>query len=399
MKRLLVLSMLLLGIVARPSAQSPFVVMCDGNTDATAIIQYAIDSFGDTTQFRAGRIQLVGVCPISRTLIVQKRSVLIEGVSWASSLGNGGSALKWVGAAGIPELRLWADYGSGVRNLRFIGNSASPPSAALSLYQGPNDGSPNAHNTFSDLWIGSLDGYDTDDNQQFAAGIVFEGTNVNNDLNTFRNIRINKVGVGIDVQQTQFGINEFENLQISSSSIAAIRNAGTLQIRNAFFGNNPVDYLAFPGPAQPAIRCYGCSSEGAGRLADLTGASGGSLLYDGGYWQVSTKLHADGKVIKANDNRAYSVVVTDFSFAAVTGYAGQLPIVDLSHTSAVRRIAEFRLRDHSIGAANFLLSSVDHPDSFGVITFSSTAEWWNYLTGSGQGNLFSFTPSPTHRIQ
>src|SRR6202043_2128130 len=95
-----------------------------------AAVQGAINSFGMT---QGGVVQIADGVPINATIVV-KNNVKIKGFGFGSSIASSPSSyFKWEGAAGQPMFLYQTYFGGGMDNCRLIGNSSSPPSAAIQL--------------------------------------------------------------------------------------------------------------------------------------------------------------------------------------------------------------------------------------------------------------------------
>lgn len=362
-----------------------------GVADSTIAIQAAINSFGTNNTMRSGRLLMNGGFVITNTLIFDRKSVEVMGAGWGSSTATlpGGSYLKWNGPTNLPMIRVSRSYGFRLRDMRFIGNTTNRPNAAISMYQLSADGNANQHNAFENIQIGNLEGFDSDEGMQFNYGIIFEGDNLNNDENMFRNVRIKSCGTGVKISNSQNGINSFHHLAVLNCSTNGFQCGSVAYLRDCFFSGNPVDLLIDVDGA--VIRAQNFQSENSGRLADINPTGQGGLVIEGGYWQVSTNLNADAKVIKGNYPWDLALVIKNFRFLPVDGYAGATPIIDMTHSSAKKRYMEFKNVD-DISTNNFLVASVEHVDSFGVIEFVNRTEAWRGVYGSGRGNNFSFAP-------
>jgi hypothetical protein len=292
--------------------------------DDTAALQARLDAPGDTSTFRGvGTIALEArTYRISDTLRVVKRSVILRGQG-VSAEGAGGTTFKWVGPAGKPLLQLQQAQFCQVSGIHFAGDAKALPSAAINITQGPGDVVPTAKNSFRDLAIGSLYGFD-DDQRQFAAGVLFDGVNGNGDMNTFGNLLIWKCGTGIDIRNSQNTMNAFRDCLIFGCDTGVNCQAEN-KLENLFCSNNGVDLRI---TESIRLTIDGFASESSGRLATFTG-QGGSLTLRSGNWQVSPGIAVDGTVIAGVQVAPVDVTFQDFTLTTAAGYTGPPPKIRL----------------------------------------------------------------------
>jgi hypothetical protein len=292
---------------------------CDNVTDDAAAIQTAIDVAGsandDTARRRSGIVVLIpGPCAIGTTLLVHRKAIEIRGLGYGHLGGGVGinnppkSYLRWIGAGGIPMLRIQDSFGGArVRDLRFIGHPTNKPSCAISSYETP-DAQSNLYNSLDNIFIGRTSGETGGfDAIQFVNGILYEGTTLfNNDSSTHRNIRIS----GCDEYGVRFASNQnihhyFESLHVRGCKYGIRAPHGVIILVNSFFSSNTMADFEMPvfddfgGGAFAKYLVKGFGSEASKRLAIMRGQ--GILSIEQGYWQISAATTDDGQVVASSD--------------------------------------------------------------------------------------------------
>jgi hypothetical protein len=297
----------------------------DAPVDDTAALQALLDAPGDLSTFRAvGVIDLEArTYVLTDTVRVRKRSAILRGQG-ISPDGKGGTTFRWAGPANRPMLQFWAAEFCQTSGIRFAGDPRNPPSAAINVHQEAGDGVPTERNSFRDLFLGDMYGYDRDVPPAIAAGILFDGDNLNADMQVFDNVTINRCGVGIDVRNSQNCINDFRNLAIYQCP-TGIRCAAENTFTNVYLGNCGTDIEVAEGVR---LTFNGFHSEGARRLATF-GGNGGYLTLRDGAWQVSKAINPDGVVIDGMRVNPVDVTFDHFTLNVVGGYAGPPPKIRL----------------------------------------------------------------------
>ena len=291
--------------------------------DDTSALQALIDRPGDTSTFASsGRITLEPrTYRISDTLLVQRRSVILQGQG-VSATDSGGTTLLWVGPPGKPMLRLNQAMHCRIEDLRFAGDSKAPPSAALSFFQAATDACPVEGNMVRNCWIGPMLGWDADFNTQFRNGILFEGVDANDDFTTFENLTIVHCETGIRVSNPMNVGNDFRNIRLYECDTGIV-DGSTNTYTNVYQGNCGVN-LRIEGGGTATLVDF--KSEGAERLC-VFGPLGGSLTIRGGTFQAGAKFAADGIAIDGYTPSPTTVSLEDFAFPAAG--AGATPRVRL----------------------------------------------------------------------
>src|SRR5687767_14579828 len=166
----------------------------DGTTNDQPAIQALIDSFGSTACMRCGIIVFPpGAYCIESTLTINRKALMLVGVGAGSSLQLQGAVLKWGGGTGSPMLKFQQCWFAGAERLRFMGNSAGRPSAAIEIFTGEGDSPRNTQLGFRDIWIGSYGTFDTDNATQFVSGIITSGINAQGDQSFMEHVQIQGV--------------------------------------------------------------------------------------------------------------------------------------------------------------------------------------------------------------
>ncbi len=174
-----------LAFCAPVTAQVITPVTCRAETTAcetanVAAVQGAINSFGPE---QGGIVQIADGVPINSTITIAN-NVTIKGFGWGSSTAPSPSSyIKWFGPSGQPMLLFQTYFGGGAENIRLIGNSSSPPSAAIQL--DTLGGRRNMQfGNFDRIYIGEMFGLDSNAFPQFQDGILFTGA-INEDTQRF----------------------------------------------------------------------------------------------------------------------------------------------------------------------------------------------------------------------
>ena len=226
--------------------------------------------------------------------------------------GIRGSVLAWDGPPGRPMLRLDYCWGTSVSGLRFVGKSASKPSAAVAFRNVTGNPKGCTFNTLVNVWVGNLSGYDTDaEGHQFENGILLEGDNINGDTNLFRNIVILGSDVGVNIMHQQYVRNHFATLRILGCDTGFKTNA-TISTSgdNWVMSRSAVTDISLGFAARLTVE--GFSSEFSHRLAN---GNSSSLTIRDGYWQVGPHMAADALVIDGRGGSGRSFLrLEDFDF-------------------------------------------------------------------------------------
>lgn len=301
-----------------------FGAACDDATDDTAAIQAAIDSVGDTSlTTRAGPVILIpGPCRITSTLTIRRKAIVLEGTGWGfrDDANTRRSYLRWDGAAGIPMVAFTDCLGgAGIRRIKLMGKTSAQPSAAIELIE-TNDSIPNQQLLIEQVYIGPYSG-ETGVGTQFVDGILWSGTNVNNAEQRINGCYIiNVSGRAIRQSGTQQLNCKIDHLTVVNAG-AGIYVCGAVQGSNWNFANCAIDIEqpfndAGGTQTNAFINVHGFYSEGAGRMLDLSGTS--RVLIHGGFFQITSALNADGKIVKHEGNIALHLEMRGVRFTQST---------------------------------------------------------------------------------
>lgn len=303
-----------------------FGAACDGVTDDTAAIQRAIDYFAGY----AGVVELPGGCVISDTLNIFRSSVTLRGRGWGrSNTAPRVGFLKWAGVAGIPMVKIADGFGAGVERLRFIGNSAAKPLAAVELSQlNPSTGT-HACSVLRDLWIGKFYGLDADNVNQFTNGLIFTGT-TNGDSNTLNHIRITGCdSCGIDVQNGNATDMHLDGIFIQETAVA-IKTKATLVGTNILCTNSTTADIQLEAGGKCIFNSF--ISESSGRLCVFNGSAAKLHLVGGGWQAQNAKINADGRIIDTATFLSCVVILDGFSLQYQSPYTGPKPTIRAYNT-------------------------------------------------------------------
>lgn len=303
-----------------------FGAICDGdpgNADAdTGGLQAAIDSIGDTSMLRPLEVLVSGILCLNDTIVIDKKSCWLHGNGLGNATSGQGSALRWVGSAAKPMVKITNSFNAGVTDLRFIGDHAAKPSAAINLFEGTD--LVNVRPFVRNVGIGYdyLDptgGTGAKSSGQFETGILLDGTNANNSEGLFEFIHINGCSVaGVYVSKTQNGDQLWNNLYLEQCVIA-MKNASSGQVgANWFCGNNDVDMeMAELGTD---LTLVGYTSEGGGRMLVFSSAKGGRVHILNGKFQAGANLNSDGFFVDSGgvQNEYISLTLDNFKYTEVS---------------------------------------------------------------------------------
>lgn len=319
-----------------------FGAACDDSTDDTAAIQAAIDSVGDTTVTRRSGIvvMITGPCRITSTITIRRKSIVLMGLGWGDrgDSGTRRSWLRWAGAAGSPMLKVQDVAGFGIRNLRLIGRSAAPPTAAINFNE-TNDGVPITSCFLENVFIGPYAG-ETDDALQFTNGILLDGLGANNSEHIWTNVKVHKVAQdGVHVGSTQNVNINIRGFFGSNCGRSALYNCGQVTGSAWSFANNAVDiYVPLADDNAATVNgetsVHGYFSEVAGRMLEALGSC--RVTLSGTSFNISASLNADGKLVKAEGNIAVSLTLRDFRFLQASAPPAS-PYLSMSPSAAGHR--------------------------------------------------------------
>ena len=247
-----------------------------GTADDVAI-QKAINSVGDTTTIRGGKIALTQGYDVANTILVYNKSIELEGLGFGNKQNSVPTYLRWTGSAGQPLVKIQSSRGVKLRNLRLIGNTTNKPSAAIDFfvnnhsYGGEADISQNSFNVIENVWIGAYDGLDTAQSGgstdfQFTNGILYDGDNTGNNYDKFSNVRISLCNVGVNESSNMFGNNVYVGLNVTFCPIG-VQTYCPISGSNWFFDNNSTADLSIQGDGR--INLTEFSSERSARLANI----------------------------------------------------------------------------------------------------------------------------------
>ncbi len=288
----------------------------DGIADDTAAIQAAITAAtGSQASLRGGSVVFPkGTYRITDTVDIIQASAAIQGAGWSTATASRealGSVIVWDGPPGIPMFRLDYCWGTRLSGFRFVARRTSKPGAAISLRNLTSHPSGSNFNVLSNIWIGTMAGFEPQTGQSFDNGILVEGDNVNGDTNRFRDIVIFDSDVGVRITQQQFIRNHFSMLRISGcdtafSSNATISTSGD----NWVLSRSAATDIELGVAAR--LRVDGFSSEAARRM--VVGQSSCLMVRDG-YWQIGPTMASDGLVIDGRGGSGRSFLrLEDFDF-------------------------------------------------------------------------------------
>lgn len=104
---------------------------CDGVADDTTAVQAAIDASPGAV-VGTSTIVIPGPCKITDTITISGKSVRLTSAGTGMGSVDRG-ALVWAGTADLPMLKLYQTHGCIIENMRFVGNDANKPSAAIEI--------------------------------------------------------------------------------------------------------------------------------------------------------------------------------------------------------------------------------------------------------------------------
>ena len=298
----------------------------------TTAIQAAIDAVGSTSTVRSGRVVGHGVYSISSTLTIDRKAITFGGLGPGRTDDGGGFALKWAGSAGLPMVKVTRSWFLLIENMRFIGNSAAKPSAAIDLNVTTGDSPYNTRLAIRNVWIGSYGSFDTDNATQLTSGIVTSGDNVQNDQSSMDQVTIQGFSAyGIRLDDTQNTLWDISNSTINgadTNSVGISSASRHVVVRNPFFQTNLTD-LELTNDGMMDV--YNMGSEGSDRLA--LAAAGGQFRFRGGYWQAGANIISTGIVVDISGG-ASVLRMEDFLFTRAAGYSGPTEMAKMRGTSA-----------------------------------------------------------------
>lgn len=332
-----------------------FGARCDNTADDTAAIQAAIDSVGDNTNYRAACVYIPGMCVISDTILGERKAIELRGRNWGSqSAGDPsfGSGLRWTGTVNTkPMLRFRQGIGVIVANLRFIGHTTAGnrPTAGISFFRGTGEAQPNTMNRIEHCWFGKLLGYDAA-GIYLDAGILFEGTNQNNDQTWIIDCVFHSCNLGANQTGTQNVINHYQECRWQECGTGIKTVCETLVTNSYFFGSTVCD-LDLNG-----ARVYAnvFNSEGSKQLAKIRGIS--KLYINGDYFQITNSLGSDGRIIDAVDDNRMNIDLWNFDLRLV-GYTNPAQPVFAVKALNAGAVAHKVLGMHDVTLANVPLST------------------------------------------
>ena len=304
-----------------------FGAACDNSTDDTTAVQAAINSLGDNTNYRGGVVYIPGICVISDTILIERKALVLLGRNWGSqSSGNPGygSGFRWNGTVNTkPMVQCRQNIGTIIQNLHFIGNTTAGnrPTAGLSFYRAASgESQPNTMNRVDHCWFGQLMGYETT-GTYLTNGIIFEGTNQNNDQSWIVDSVFYACTTGVAMTGSQNVINHFQECRWQNCG-TGLSTVTQTWLENSYFFGSTVRDLDISGGS---VRVDGISSEGSKQLARMRGAV--KLEIQGEYFQITNSLSTDGRIIDAiDDYRQYlDIAHMDFRTQGYTNSA--VPVI------------------------------------------------------------------------
>ncbi len=292
----------------------------DGVTDDTAALQAVLDMVSGSWK---GGVVLLGRHAISGTLNLVHSTATLRGTNWGHVENGTGSYLRWIGDTNDPMLVIQDCEGAGVENLRFDGNSTTPPYAAIQFIE-TADTYMNAYFHSDNLWIG-MAGWDanTDYDYGFENGILIGGTGseTNNNCNaTWRNTVIMGVQRGIRNTSSQHLMHDFRGLEIWYATSAGVDTAADMTGRSWYLYDCNACFYVAQANIDPLVQVEAFAAEGCGRLLGGPGGGDSRLHLRGGYFQCrkddgvvgSAHIHPDGAIISAVNNYSTFVTLEDF---------------------------------------------------------------------------------------
>lgn len=303
----------------------------NGVDDDTAGFRAALDAMGTTNQLRPAELVIDGPLLLSDTVIIDKKSGAITSPGWGSSLGQPTDEkcfIKWTGAAGVEMIRIYQSWGLKLEGLRLVGNSAAKPTAAIRCFMGA--GNSNQMLTMRRLWFGPLWGYDTDQARQFATAVVWDGTNLNNDLMRLDTLCAHMCDTGYKWVGSQMGEHTISHLLATYCGVG-IDTATNLGIEGYHCLANDVSDIKISADSRVEIAHF--SSEASAQMADLSNCPA-KLTVRGGAWGAEkAKIRSDGRWINGQTPYVTEVTLEDFTLAQETAYAtvpaGPVPVIRL----------------------------------------------------------------------
>jgi hypothetical protein len=336
------------GTLAAAQVVYPFVTALTQETDYAGI-QKTINSL-TVAPWSSGNILIPAGCLINTTVVIDSASIGVQGDGWGVSLSTVGSYLKWDGTAGTPMLKLINAWGSRIANLRFIGDSANKPSAAINFNQQINI--PDNQNAVDNIYIGNLAALDADSGTEFTNGILFDGIDLSDSLSVIRNTIISGTVNGINLTQAQNSINYIESLQVNNATGCGIRSASQINGGNLYLANNGVDLCAVA--SADSASGYGfftfqnLLSEGSGRLLTTVATESGLVVTGSGSWGVTASIAGDAKVIYSSNQAGRETIdLNNFTFPNIG--SATVPLIDMETASG----STYAIKLHNAGAMPF----------------------------------------------
>jgi len=308
----------------------------DGATDDQAAAQKAVDAFTKAASYyqHAGIVEITGGMAIGSTLTINNQAIRLRGQGWGSTANSQvRSYIKWIGSAGSPVILIKDCQGASVEDIRVIGKSSAKPSAGIE-FRDTSTIQAQDFGALKNVYIGHFYGYDSDQAEQFTAGLLLSGS-VNGDHNKFDNIAIAGCAIGVDIQNPNATTTHFGVLTITDCG-TGIKTKTDIVLDCWQNGINDIDLeFAYPGVFVD-VRLF--QSEGAGRMCKFNGHEICSLIVRSGSFGnlATTFTPADSGnnrwMIDAGDVGICTIQLENF--AVVTqGVSPKNHVIRAGHTS------------------------------------------------------------------
>lgn len=267
----------------------------NGTTDDTEAIRAAFAAFNNTPAGVKGAYIHVppGDYLISDTIDITQFAGIIQGAGVGNTLnyapsangGGFGTSFRWGGPAGVPMFRLRNCRHLSFRDLRFVGDDAAVPSAAINVHNGGGDTiGTNAELSFLDCVFGVWPwSHDVTYRGRLEHGILYDGVNTNNDK--FRILRCSfsgksDLGAGITIRGTQSIWGSITDCLFTELRVGVSTASNTTITNPGFLGcGTDVEVNSFAD-----VDVHSWNSERSGRIARVN--RHGGLRVTGGTIQL-----------------------------------------------------------------------------------------------------------------
>lgn len=316
----------------------------DNPTTNVATINAALAQGGD--------YYISGTVPIDSSLLnASLFGARLFGVGgWGSTTRTnvGGTVLFWVGPSGLPMYVHQSDFGGGVFNVLFKGDSTAPPLCAILLdtgeysivtnsYSNPSENKNCTEGIFDNIWIGESFGLDTDPSiNQFTNGIMLTGT-INGDTHNFGMVYIAGVsGTGVLNKNPNAGAINFNTLLVKKST-NCIDTIAPMVITNLYCTSTDFNFLLRDTGALDINLMF--TENGGGIAKFLAGPIAGynlnllqKLCIYNGYFQMLASGHTSPYLLDVTTSKQWVITLTNFVFTSPV-VNPITPVINLANTS------------------------------------------------------------------